>query len=205
VREAVELVDTEGLDGLSMSRLASRLGFGTMSLYRYVPGKDQLISLMLDHAIGEPPEPAPGEQWRSTIERWARANRDVFLRHPWILPLATRPRLMGPQETAWLEAALLAVSGIGLSPAEMFDAVMLINGYVRGVAQSSVDTTQQGPGEAPDSAEARLIFDQQDRYPTLAVVMSSGVFDGNCESDDGFEFGLQRILDGIERFVDQLS
>lgn len=202
VADAVDLADTDGLAALSMQRLAGRLGVGTMSLYRYVPGKDELVSLMLDTAIGDPPEFAPDQHWRQRLHRWARANRDVFLRHPWLLPNVTRPRLMGPRETAWLEAALSALSGTGLAPAAKFDVVMLVNGYVRGVVAPYVDGVA-GPDGAAGGTQARMIFDRQDRYPALAAVMSSGIFDDPDGGDRGFEFGLARILDGVERLVDR--
>lgn len=207
VRRAIQLADRDGLDALSMQKLAAALGVGTMSLYRYVPGKDELVGLMLDAALGEPREPDPGEHWRDGLARWAWEVRDAFLRHPWMLPLVTRPRLMGPHETAWLEAALRTVAGIGLDPPAMFEVVLLVNGFVRGAVQPYVDPAR--PGAAPDGTEARLVFDRRDRYPTLATVLGAGTFDTRGDGDDhgehGFEFGLARILDGVERFVGEIS
>ncbi|TDE37175.1 TetR/AcrR family transcriptional regulator [Nonomuraea mesophila] len=189
VAEAIAIADEEGLAALSMQRLAARLGSGTMSLYRHVSTKDDLVSLMLDTAIGPPPEePAEPGHWRVAIERWARDTRDIFLRHPWALALVTTPRLMGPNETARLESAMAAMSGAGLPPHDVLNSVLLVNGYVRGAVQSSVDHQESAFGH-------ELIRRAQDRFPHLHAVLSQG------EPAEGFEFGLQRVLDGIELYL----
>ncbi|WP_165959907.1 TetR/AcrR family transcriptional regulator C-terminal domain-containing protein [Nonomuraea longispora] len=146
---------------------------------------------VLDTAIGPPPEePADPGHWRAAIERWARDTRDIFLRHPWALALVTTPRLMGPNETARLESAMAAMSGPGLSPHDVLNSVLLVNGYVRGAAQPSVD--QQEPTFGHE-----LIRRAQDRFPHLNAVLSHV----QGKPAEGFEFGLQRVLDGIEAYL----
>lgn len=222
---AIEIADTEGLAALSMQRLATKLGSGTMSLYRYVRSKDELVSLMLDTAIGRPSMPdadadgdaeadggrdgdAEAEGWRASLERWAHRNRDIYRRHPWTLALVTSPRMMGPNETATFEAALYALSGTGLRPTEMLHTVVLVNGYVRGVTQPVVDRADGErdsvtPQFASLSPEILKRFDKQDRYPTLTAVMNGEICDESVDlsADAGFVFGLDRILDGIEAFI----
>ncbi|WP_406691412.1 TetR/AcrR family transcriptional regulator [Saccharopolyspora sp. ID03-671] len=202
VDEAVRLADAEGLEALSMQRLAAELGAGTMSLYRYVPSKDDLICLMLDTAIGAPPEIGRRTGWRSAMETWARANVSVFERHPWALTLVTRPRVMGPNEVAYLEAGLAALRGTGLAPAEMLNTVLLVNGFVRG----SAPFVPERSGEAKMvSAEMLVDFGQQERFPTVVEVLSAMAERRPRKSDVPFEYGLRRVLDGIAARIDSIE
>lgn len=196
VRAGIDIADAEGLDTLSMQRVAGRLGAATMSLYRHVPGKAELVALMLDAAIGQPPE-LPGDTgWRTALADWARGNRDVFVNHPWTLPLVTGARTMGPNELAWTEAALRVASGTGLPTAALLDVLLLINGYVRGAAVGLAGgPTVPGP-------ETLLRFGLLDRYPVLAGVLDRAATpEGPVSQDARFEFGLARVLDGIGLYV----
>ncbi|MBF8185022.1 TetR/AcrR family transcriptional regulator C-terminal domain-containing protein [Nonomuraea sp. K274] len=198
VSEAIDIADAEGLAALSMQRLATRLGSGTMSLYRHVSTKDDLISLMLDTAIGPPPpEQTDPERWRAGIERWARDTRDIFLRHPWALALVTTRRVLGPNETARLEAALATMSGSGLTPAEALETVLLVNGYVRGATQPAVDEQPQSFTEIYE-----LVRDARERFPHLNAVLDH-LGEHGAPAGDGFEFGLRRVLDGIETYLNR--
>ncbi|TWG07397.1 TetR/AcrR family transcriptional regulator [Saccharopolyspora dendranthemae] len=199
VDEAVRLADSEGMEALSMQRLASELGVGTMSLYRYVPSKEDLTSLMVDAAIGTPPVIGERTGWRAAMEMWARANLRVFERHPWTLALVTRPRVMGPNEVGYLEVALAALHGTGLEPAEKLNAVLLINGYVRG----SAPFLPEREPEEPQMVSWQLLADlgQEERFPNIVEVMAA-VADGGAEADIPFEYGLRRVLDGIEARIE---
>lgn len=204
VREAISIADAEGLEALSMQRLANQLGASTMALYRYVPGKDELILLMIDTAVGQPPATGPDEQtWRTCLERWASSVRDMFMRHHWILPIATRPRLMGPNEASWYEGALAAVSRVGLTSAAMLEVAQVVNAYVRGSAQASIDRQHRrvyGP-LLPTNLFVEIELDS--RYPILQKMITSGAFADfhKRPPTDKFEAGLQRVLDGIETFI----
>lgn len=205
VAEAIALADGDGLDALSMQRLAERLGKGTMSLYRYVSSKDDLIALMLDTAIGAPLRPEDDhEDWRANLARWAHETRDIFRAHPWTLQLVTTKRMMGPNETARLEGALRALSGLGLTPAQMMDTVLLVNGFVRGATQPDVDVPADEPdGVEPHDPSLSDVVENDvlhERYPTLAGVMAAepSANDRTRAADEGFEFGLRCVLDGIE-------
>jgi AcrR family transcriptional regulator len=212
VEAAIELADAEGLGALSMQRLAERLGFTTMALYRHVPGKAELIDVMVDVACGEPPElGGMAGGWREKLELWARESYGLFVRHPWMLQVVTSHRLMGPNELAWFDSGLGAVSGIGLFGAEMIEVLVLVNAYVRGLAQALVGVAraEKDTGLSEGrwwSAYSPLLqkFDREDRYPALRGILAESAFD---ERDDGsgseetVEFGLQRVLDGVEAFV----
>ena len=221
VRVAIELADATGLAALSMRRVADQLGVGTMSLYTYVPGKAELLDLMLDTVLGEiaMPDAAPGG-WRAKLELRAREDWAFYHRHPWVLQVSAARALLGPNETALFEATLHAVSGIGLSGTEMVQVVSLVGEYVRGAAQSAVDAADAArrTGMTDDQwwAAYEPVFDRYfdaSRYPTLVEVEQSGAFapsDGGADYTlqralDSFEFGLPRVLDGIEAFVRERS
>lgn len=205
VAAAIDIADREGLAGLSMQHLAEQLGAGTMSLYRHVPNKEELIGLALDQAIAPPPvEQLNTGAWRTDLERWARLNLEMFDRHPWTLPLVGTTRMMGPNETAWLEAALAAIADVGLTPAEMLETVLLLNSFVRGTAeqvarpidgQQSTDGTTRSP-----SADQLERLGVQDLYPTLLATLTEAAEERDrvATKSAAFDYGLQRILDGIE-------
>lgn len=224
VTAAVELADADGLAGLSMRRVADRLGVATMSLYTYVPAKAELLDLMLDAVHGErepsdegTADEAPPAGWRDRLEGRAHADLARYRRHPWTLEVAGARSVLGPNEMDAYEAALEAVSGIGLSGAEMAPVVGLLGAYVRGAAQGVVDAeaapeaTGQSDQEwwaAREPLLAPILV--ADRFPTIIAVAADGAFDGPrddtpyllAEALAHFEFGLQRVLDGVTAFVD---
>jgi AcrR family transcriptional regulator len=217
VRAAIGVADAEGLAALSMRRVAAELGVGTMSLYTYVPGKAELLDVMLDTVLGEVamPDAAAGE-WRAKLEAYAREAWAHYHRHPWVLGVSGARALLGPNETALFESSLNAVSGVGLSGKEIVHVVTLVGEYVRAAAGRAVEAAQaaQRTGVTDDQwwQDREPIFDQYfdaSRYPTLVGLEQAGVFqpaegglDYNVQNAmDSFEFGLPRVLDGIEAFV----
>lgn len=216
VRAGIAAADEEGLAALSMRRVAERLGVTAMSLYTYVPGKAELIDVMLDTVVGETVEAHgdgndAGGVWRENLESVARGNWDLYHRHPWMLQVSatSRPPL-GPNAVAKYDQELRAVDGVGLSEVEMDSVVSLLAGYVQGAARASVEASQaeQRTGITDDewwSANAPLlekVFDP-DRYPTAARVgpVAGAAYEAAYDPDFAFEFGLQRVLDGVEALV----
>lgn len=222
VRAAVELADAEGLAALSMRQVAARLGVGAMSLYTYVPGKAELLDLMLDLVLGEivsgelgVPADANAE-WRVKLETLARQDWALYQRHPWVLQIAAARAILGPNETALYEISLTAVAEVGLSGREMVAVVSLVRGYVRGAAQGVLEAAlagrQTGVNDDQWWAAREAIFDRYfdpALYPTMIAVERDGGFAPPADSDEyhlqralaDFEFGLQRVLDGIEAFI----
>jgi AcrR family transcriptional regulator len=207
VSAAIEIADREGLGALTMRRVAEELGFTTMALYRYVPSKDELLDLMIDAAIGAPPPPDPRDGWASALQRWAREDLAILQRHPWLLELVARVP-QGPNWFAWFESALRALSSTGLSASEMVGMVGLIDGHVRATAQVFLGLARaeqragapDGWGAGFEAALERVVGDE--RFPILTQVAASGAFHKGFEpSADDFEFGLQRLLDGIEAYI----
>lgn len=213
VRAAIEVADTEGMAALSMRRVAERLGVGTMSLYTYVPGKPELLDVMLDTVYGETdrPQDLPGG-WRDRLEQIARENWALYLRHPWMLQVATSRPVLGPNLTAKYDYELHAVDGIGLSDVEMDSVLTLITGFVHGTARGAVDSLQAESATGMTdqqwwAAHAPFLGRIADtsRFPLATRVgeTSAQEYGSAYSPDHAFEFGLQRVLDGIESLVNR--
>ena len=143
-RAAIEVADAEGMGALSMRRVAERLGISTMSLYTYVPGKAELVDVMLDTAFGELADSECADLgWRAGLERIARENWALYHRHPWMLQVAavSRPPL-GPNVIAKYDRELLAVDGIGLTEVEMDSVLALVLEHAQGAARRSVEAAE---------------------------------------------------------------
>ncbi|MFC8075334.1 TetR/AcrR family transcriptional regulator [Streptomyces sp. NPDC057307] len=209
VTAAVEIADAEGLAAVSMRRLSTELGAGTMSLYRHVPGRAELVDLMLDRVQGEngrPPETAGSTGWRKTVETAAREELALYQAHPWLLSVnQTRP-VLGPGAVGGMESMLAGTRDMGLTDPELVSVIIMISGYVSGVARTQVHSVeaQQTTGISDDEF-------WRAQEPILSSVMTSGRYphmaalgeDAFGPDFDHFEFGLQRLLDGLEVLVEQ--
>jgi AcrR family transcriptional regulator len=200
---AIEIADAEGPAAVSMQRIAGDLGFTKMSLYRYVPGKAELTALMVDTAIGEPPDlDGVSDGWRPKLQAWARHMWEMYQRHPWLLGAIVGNRVMGPNELGWMESAIAALHGTGLDGGEQLDAILVVNGHVRNVAQQTVTTagtSMQHPEQAMAATLTRLLHQHGDRYPALTAAITSAA--SHSSQDQGLDFGLHRILDGLALFI----
>ncbi|HTI23972.1 MAG TPA: TetR/AcrR family transcriptional regulator [Kutzneria sp.] len=194
VRAAIELADEQGLDALSMARLAERLGCATMSLYRHVASKDELQAVMFDAALGEPRPAKSDAGWRAGLETWARALLAVYRRHPWMPRMEVTGPPLSPVQLAWLEVGLVLLQGTALPAIERMSVMLLVSGYVRNEARMAV----QGGDSTPETVEqvARLI--DADRFPALSAIIESGAFTAAPFAFDHFAYGLGLILDSIE-------
>jgi AcrR family transcriptional regulator len=211
VRAAIEVADAEGLAALSMRRVAERLGVATMTLYTHVPGKGELLDVMLDTVYGETarPEQVPGG-WRDRLAQIARENFALYLRHPWLLQVATTRPPLGPNLIAKYEYELRAVDGIGLTDLEMDAVITLVTGYVHGAARPAVEAAQatRHTGMTEQQwwhAHAPYLEKVLDpnRFPLAARVGTTAGQEYQATGDPAraFEFGLDRLLDGVEVLV----
>jgi AcrR family transcriptional regulator len=214
VDTAVTLARTEGLAAVSMARVAAGLGVSTMGLYRYVSGKNELLTLMVDRAWGGPPQPSPGGGgWRSGLTDWARAMHAAGLRDPWVvtIPIASAPAT--PNQVAWMDACFAALDGTGLTPGECASVLLLLSGYVRNQV-ALVASLMAALATDPEAARLMGSYRQvlarvadPARFPALAAAVAAGAFDdeegeaGDESLDTEFTFGLERILDGVEALI----
>ncbi|GAB3448444.1 TetR/AcrR family transcriptional regulator [Streptomonospora sediminis] len=225
VAAAVGLADAEGLDAVSMQRVAAELGFTTMSLYRYVPSKERLVELMADSALGAPPGPGGAGDWRDRLELLVRELAALYRRRPWLLRMEVSGPPAAPMQLAWFEAYLDSLADSGLPGSERVSVVLFIDGAVRELARIAVQMEQarQHSGESDEAAgaaHARVLrrFAVPERFPNVAALVAEGVFDppptdgaDTADAGSGSElvdgvgtdivFGLHRLLDGVQTHV----
>ncbi|MEU6717660.1 TetR/AcrR family transcriptional regulator [Nonomuraea sp. NPDC046802] len=205
VSAAIELADAEGLEGLSMRKVADRLGFTTMSLYRHVPGRDQLVDLMRDEVMTEHPADHDGERgWRARLESVARHAWRIRRRHPWLAEIRGTRRLPGPNAVAHYDYMLSTLTGTALTPSEVIAVVGLVGRFVDAEALLLVETQREerrsGVSEEEWWGARDSLYERLDRYPTISHLWTSG---GWNHPEDSFEFGLARLLDGIEALINK--
>lgn len=207
-RAAIDLADRQGIAALSMRQIAEQLGFTPMSLYRYVPGKDELLEVMRDVALADPPVPSADLEWRAELTRWARAAMARHHEHPWMLEMEIRRPPFGPNHLRWLDAALQIVAGLGLAHEDMLSAILTLDSYTRGAATIEVGMAREQRRRSASATELEQVYARifetvvtDERYPALAKLVAAGVFDSKEPLRDEFEFGLERVLDGIEALL----
>ncbi|MEU3794717.1 TetR/AcrR family transcriptional regulator [Streptomyces fructofermentans] len=207
VEAAVRVADAEGLEAVSMRRLSTELGTGTMSLYRYVPGKGELLDLMLDRVqrTGEDLS-VFGDDWRSALEALGRETLTLYRRHPWLLKVNQSRPVLGPSAIDGMEKVVSRIRPMGLRDAELVSVVTLIDSYVVGAARTQLYAREAehrtGLTDAEFwAAQAPLLGEimASGRYPVMAS-LSEDAFGADF---DHFGFGLERILDGLEALVDR--
>ncbi len=192
---AVGVADAEGIGAVSMQRVAETLDFTKMSLYRYVAGKSDLVAVMIEQAVGEPPDLSRSRTgWRTRLERWARQLSATWDQHPWLPGVTTGQRVMGPREVGWVEAGIAALEDTDLTRAERIDVVVLISGHLRNTQSNDVAGTQPWH----EGAHARLVAEHADRFPSLAALATTRARTPRQTRD----FGLRCLLDGVAAHLD---
>jgi len=205
VTAAVRIADTDGLAAVSMSKVAAEVGATAMALYRYVGNKDELLTLMVDAALGIPPEvPEPGQDWRDGLTGWAWAVSASYSRHPWALrvPISGIPAL--PNQFTWMDRGLRCPKDSGLDAQAQLSAILLLSNLVRVYRTIEIDigTAFEATGSTPDEvmagySRAFAVLATPERFPFLSKAIATGVLDKADPMDDEFSFGLDRVLDGI--------
>lgn len=213
VTAAVAVADAEGLAAVSMRRLSTELGTGTMSLYRYVPGKAELLDLMLDRVLGEPlpantelPVEAPPADWRASIDAMARTYLDNLRAHPWLLKINQARTVLGPSALRGLELSLTALRSMGLRDPELIGVIITVNSFVEGLARTQADAAEAVRQTGLSDAE---FWDNQRPYLERAMLSGAYPMMANMAEDtfsaefDHFEFGLRRLIAGFEALVEE--
>ncbi|MEU7479752.1 TetR/AcrR family transcriptional regulator [Lentzea sp. NPDC042327] len=204
VGAAMEVADAEGVDALTMRRVAEALGSTAMALYRHVPGKSELLDLMVDAAWGETERTPPGP-WREGLEFFARQMWAMYRAHPWMLQLTTSRVMPGPHAMTRRDAAYAAVSQLGLRPEEIVAVVTAVAHHVDGVGRAMADRvrTERETGVSEEDwwtgREALWEHFTPDRLPMMTHIWNTGGFERPL---DEFEFGLARLLDGLAVFLE---
>lgn len=215
VEAAVSLAAGEGMDAVSMGRVAKELGVSTMSLYRYVTAKEELYILMSDAGVGTPPPlPPDGAErgWRELLTDWAYAQRAVLMANSWILRIPITAPPATPNQLAWMERGLASLSGIGLEESEKLSTIILIGGLVRNEATMAADMMDAivKSGVSPDQVVGQYVrmlrlLTGPDSHPAVTRLLESSAFTGSDEPDFQFRFGLGRLLDGLAELISERS
>ncbi|QBD81740.1 TetR/AcrR family transcriptional regulator [Ktedonosporobacter rubrisoli] len=206
IRAALELADTEGTRALSMRRLATKLGAGTMSLYWYISSKEDLLDLLMDAAFGELELPErPSDDWRAGISIFALQTRAVMLRHPWLASLlGTRPGL-GPHWLKRFEFFLAAMDNHDLTMTEIARIFSLVDGYVIGFVMRELEENETIRLTGVTREEWRATIN-----PYIQQLITSGnhpylarylLESEESPIEENFTFGLDRLLDGIAAYI----
>ncbi|MEV6072776.1 TetR/AcrR family transcriptional regulator [Nocardia sp. NPDC052001] len=212
VAAALEIADAEGLGALTMRSVAAKLGVTPMATYTYVPGKAELLDLMLDtvyHAM--PRADLTGMPWRDKVSVIAAENRALLATHPWVAYVPTTRPPLGPGVTAKYDHELRAFDGLGLSDVEMDAALTYLLGFVTSVARIAIDTARA----AADSGESDHDWWERaapllervmpaERYPLAARVGAAAgqAHDSAYGADHAYDFGLARTLDGLAAMIE---
>lgn len=214
VRAATEVADAEGLDAVSMARVAETLGYSSMALYRYVASKDELLALMADAAAGDLSLPAyPAGDWRAGLEAWTRAQVDLMLARPWFIDLPLPAVRLGPNRVRWIDAAFSVLGELELTPDEKLQIIGLLAQHVLGEGRVQVETRraaaeavrrEQGlPESTPESELDQVALDRAnpyydfetvlqhfaapETYPHLFAALSAGPPPSDARHADGWE------------------
>jgi AcrR family transcriptional regulator len=212
VEAAIGVADAEGLGAVSMGRVAKELGFTTMSLYRYVASKDELLQLMWNaSAQGAEQLVLEGDGWRPRLKMWATVQREMLDRHAWItqMPMAAPP--LAPNSLTFVERGLEAMDATGLAEADKLRVIGLISSYTLSESRMAHDAARAaagGGGAAPPWSFESLLREliDEEHYPRLhRIAWSAAIGDdpsGFSEHEE-FLFGLDRILDGVQTLIDR--
>lgn len=213
VEAATALADAEGLAAVTMRRVAQTLGVVPMTLYTYVPGKAELIDLMLDAAYAAMPRvDTSGQPWRDRVTAIADANKALFEQHPWAAAVSTTRPPLGPGQLAKYDHELSALDGLGLDDVMMDDCLTYLLAFIQASARAAADARAAQQDSAMDdqawwNANAPLLAKvvNEQTYPTAVRVGSAaGEAHGSAyDPDHAYAFGLQRVLDSLSTLIER--
>lgn len=209
VDAAIEIADADGLGAVSMAKVAQSLGFTTMSLYRYVTSKDDLLLLMQEAALDVeyPPAHDPAD-WRPELREWAQFTMAVFASHPWFLDIPVTGAPLTPNNLRGADSALRALRSTPLDDEEKMSVILLVSGYARNAARLQTDLARAVDAAGGDEAvqggayaEALRGLVDGVRFPYLRPLVEAGSYAGEGQIDDT-AWGLERVLDGLAVYVE---
>ena len=218
VDAAIEIADAEGIGAVSMSRVAASLGFTTMSLYRYVTSKDDLILLMQEGAVLPPvPDESVERGWRDGVTAWVLAMRAAYREHPWLVDIPISGAPITPNSLLIVDWFLREVRSLPFSDGEKMSTLLLLTSYARatGAQERDIGAAAAAAADPADVTganffEALAELVTPERFPYLSPLLAAGGYVAEPgtdfeDTDDDFSFGLERILDGIEYHVGRVE
>jgi len=199
LQAAMDIADERGLDALTMRELARRLGVEAASLYNHVANKDEILDEMSDLIVGEIDLPTVDVGWRESMRRRAVSAREVFSRHPWGSSLIDSRERQGLARMSYTDAVLGTFLHAGFTPAMAMNSFLVLDGYIYGFVRQSADMSPGDGSDSIDVAEEALAALSADQYPNLTRVIVEHAGKVGFDQEAVFEFGLDLILDGLER------
>ncbi len=206
VAAGISIADAEGLESLSMRKVAQQLGIGAMSVYTYVPGRSELIELMIDQVYSEHRRPDASKPWRDRVEHWSREAWRIYALHPWLLDYNVARLPIGPHVLDVEEALYAALLAAGFTGAQNVAVSNLIQWQLLGAARATISDADEArhTGISTEAywesrASFWVTYFDPARFPAMAAVHEAGGFDDPAGWD--FDLLLNRLLDGIERLA----
>ena len=202
LRAAMAYADQGGIEAFSMRTLAQTLGVAPMSLYRHVANKDDLVDGIVDLVFGEIELPSPGADWKTAMRQRALSVRDVLSRHPWAIGLMDSRTNPGPANLRHHDAVIGCLRAAGFDIAMTAHMYSLLDSYIYGFALTKMNLPFDAPEEVAAVAQSMLEPFHPDEYPNLVEMLAEHVMKPGYDYGDEFEYGLDVILDGLERARD---
>jgi AcrR family transcriptional regulator len=202
LRAAVALADQEGIQALSMRRLARELGVEAMSLYNHVANKDDILDGMLDIVTGEIEVPTDGVDWKASLRLSAISAYDALIRHPWACSLMHATPRVSDARMLWMEGVLRTLREAGFSAELTHHAYHALDSHITGFTLWLVSMPFDSHEELVDMAKTFLPKISADEYPYIIEHAQQHMEEPDPDEPTEFEFGLDLILDGLERLRD---
>ena len=199
LRTALRLADRSGIDSLSMRRLGQELGVEAMSLYNHVASKDDLLDGLIDLVFAEILVPPADAGWRTAMRERAVSAREVLKRHPWALGVMESRSRPGPANLRHHDAVLAALRTAGFSVEMAAHAYSLLDAYIYGFTLNELSLPLDTHESVAGVAEQILEENPAGAYPYLAEMVADIVVKPGYDYGDEFEYGLDVILDGLQR------
>jgi AcrR family transcriptional regulator len=200
---AVLLADEDGIESLTMRELGMRLGVEAMSLYNHVAGKDDILDGMVDLVVSEIDLPSDTVDWKEAMRRRAISAQSVFSRHPWASALVDSRQSSGPARLRYFDWVIGTLRRAGFTLGLAVRAFSLLDSYVYGFGRQQLNMSA-GPDVAPEEmAEAFLRAIPADEYPYLREMVVEHAMQAGYDESADFDFGLDLILEGLQRLLDR--
>ncbi|NKZ01238.1 TetR/AcrR family transcriptional regulator [Nocardiopsis alborubida] len=219
VAAAVAIADAEGLEAVSMQRVAKELGYTTMSLYRYVDSKEDMLALMSDAVLeGDPPPPREDGDWRSGVEEWVRESVAMYRRHPWGVYLTLNGPPSGPNGLRWMESGLREISRSGLEMGWSLQMLTMLSAILRETVRIELDMSRAARAAGSTMADTVRDYSRglrrvvtEEEFPTITRLLREGVMEELPDTEEentggpteDLDFSIRRVLDGIDVYVER--
>jgi AcrR family transcriptional regulator len=199
LKGALAVADSGGLQSLTIRSLAAELGVKPMAVYYHVAGKDEILDALVDMVFGEIELPVPGRDWRPEMSRRAHSAREVLARHRWAIGLLESRSRPGPANLRHHDTVIATLRTAGFSAAMTAHAYALIDSYVYGFALQEASLPFEGPDGVGEVSEPIMQLMSAGEYPHLVEMATSYYLQPGYDFADEFRFGLDLVLDGLER------